>query len=129
MSRRGLGEYEPGRTGLSVSQLGDGQAVTVLCTGDVFLQETSESDDAIHQPCVVLDAPDGFTDMSGDPVETSADVDEPEEYNIINSSTAFYEALVRAGFQEGETDGQKLYIEASQEGDDQFSRKYSISAE
>lgn len=124
--RRGLGDYEPGRTGISVANLSDGAEMTVQGNANAYLDSTEHSDDAIHVPCFVMDAPDGFTDMSGEPVETVEDnPDNPKEYNIINSSTAFYEALIEAFGEEGRTDGQTFTIRASQPGDS-FTRTYQI---
>lgn len=115
-------DWEPGRTGISVAQLSDGESVQAQIVGEPYRDETSESDDALHVPVqFVGDIPDEFRDMSGDPV------DNEEEYNIINSSSTFFNALVGA-FSEGtDLNGQMVDITARQP-DDQYSRSYEVEA-
>lgn len=116
-------DWEPGRTGVSVANLADGESLTVQVIDEPFRQDTEQSEEALHVPVKVLESPEGFPDMSGD------NVDSETEYNIINSSTAFFNALMNA-FPEGQqVQGQHLEIEAHQpDPDDQFSRAYEIEA-
>ena len=123
--RRGLVDYEPGRRGVSVAGLSDGESLTVQGIGNVYLDETEHSDDAIHVPCHIAEAPDDFRDMSGEPVQTVDDTEEPVEYNIINSSSAFYNALIDVFGEAGETNGETFVITAYQPGDS-FTRYYEI---
>lgn len=125
--RRGLDDFEPGRTGLTVAGLSDGESLEVMGIGNAFLDSTEESEDAIHVPVTVLEAPDGFTDMSGDPIEEAEGEEGDKEYNIINSSTGFYNALVDAVGEQGRTAGQLLTITAHQPGSEATSRYYEIS--
>lgn len=122
-------DFEPGRTGVSVGQMADGEELKALVVSEPYREDTSESDNALHVPVVILEAPEGFADMSGEPVELSEESDgEPEEYNIINSSTAFFEALLDA-FPEGSgIDGQIINVSVEQPGDT-FSRRYEVEAE
>lgn len=116
----GWRDFEPGRRGVSVAQLADGESVTAGITGEPYRRETAESDHALHVPVVFGDVPDGFEDMSGDAVQ------EGEEYNIINSSSAFFEALIGAFPEGADVAGSNVEITASQPGDD-FTRTYTIS--
>lgn len=120
--RRGLGDFDPGKIGISVAKLQDGDSLRVQVQADAYVEETSHSDSAIHVPCVVLEAPDYFRDMSGNEIQ------ENEEYNIINSSSGFYNALVDAIGVENHQ-GQHLEIQAHQPGDEPTSRYYEITAE
>lgn len=122
----GLDEFEPGRTGFSVAQLSDGEEITVEAIGEAYVASTEHSDKAIHAPVAVVDAPDTFEDMSGQPVEAAGDSDgEPREYNIINSSTAFYNALTGEFGDDGPPAGTTYVIRARQP-DDSYSRYYEI---
>lgn len=120
-------EAEPGRRGLSVAQLSDGESASFTCLGNPYREDTEESDGALHVPVSPSDVPDGMADMSGD------DLEEGREYNIINSSTAFYLALCRAlGIEAGERyggtiEGSEMVVTAHQPDDgDRYSRDYSI---
>lgn len=115
----GWRDHEPGRAGLSVAGLGDGESMTAKVISEPFRRDTDESDDALHVPVHVDDAPDHLEDMSDETVT------QDKEYNIINSSSAFFNALVDA-FPEGtEMAGETVEIVARQPGDN-FSRYYEI---
>lgn len=115
-------DHEPGRAGLSVAGLGDGESMTARVLSEPFRRDTDESDDALHVPVQVVDSPDHLNDMSGESIT------QEKEYNIINSSSAFFNALVDA-FPEGtEMAGETVEITARQPGDN-FSRFYEIQAE
>lgn len=122
-------DFTPGRTGASVGQMADGEEIKVQVVSDPYREDTSESDNALHVPVVFLETPEGFTDMSGESVVVAGDAEgEPEEYNIINSSTTFFEALLEAFPQGSSIEGQIVNITARQEGDT-FTRTYEIEAE
>lgn len=121
-------DFTPGRTGVSVANMGDGETVEAQIVGEPYREDTSVSDDALHVPVVFLETPTEFADMSGDDVVTAEDSNgEAREYNIINSSTAFFNALLDA-FPDAETVvGQTVEITARQPGDE-YSRFYEIEA-
>ena len=115
-------EHEPGRAGLSVAGLGDEESMVVSAIAEPYFAETEESDEAFHVPCVVESAPDHMTDMS------EKEIDSETEYNIINSSSGFFNAMLDA-FPEGQdVAGETLEITAYQPGDN-FSRSYEIDAQ
>lgn len=121
-------DHESGRTGLSVGGLRDGDSMEVQGTSEPFRRDTEEADDALHVPVVVIEAPDYLEDMSGDPVDVyEGDDEEPTEYHIINSSSAFFEALTRAFPPGAEVNGTPFRISVEQP-DDAYSRTYSIEA-
>lgn len=122
-------DFEPGRTGVSVARLGDGEVARAQVVGEPYREETATSENALHVPVAFLDIPDGFEDMSGEPVVTAEESDgEPKEYNIINSSTAFFQALLDAFPADGSINGQMMEITARQPGDD-YSRFYEIEGQ
>lgn len=112
-------DHESGRTGLSVSDLGDEESMEVQAVGEPFRRDTSESEDALHVPVRVADAPDHVADMSGDPVDNET------EYHIINSSSGFFVALMEAFPDGDDVAGETFEIVAYQPGD-QYSRYYEI---
>lgn len=114
-------DHEPGRAGLSVAGLGDGESMTCGVLSEPFRRDTEESDDALHVPVTVGDAPDHMEDMSGESLDSES------EYNIINSSSAFFNALVEAFPPGEEMAGSTIEITARQPGDN-FSRFYEIEA-
>ncbi|AAQ13753.1 hypothetical protein [His 1 virus] len=119
-------DFEPGRTGVSVANMADGESVEVQVVGEPYREDTSVSDNALHLPVVFLEAPDSFQDMSDDSVVTAEESDgEPKEYNIINSSTAFFNALVDAFPEAEQITGQSVEITARQPGDE-YSRFYEM---
>lgn len=136
MGRGALADFEPGRRGLSVGQLSDGETASFRCEGNPYTDThqipqgdgTVDEAEAIHVPVSPEDVPDGFADMNGDPVDSD------EEYNLINSSTGFYLALCRAlGIEPGEEydgsiESSIMHVSAVQEGDE-FSRDYQIEFE
>lgn len=115
-------DFEPGRTGISVARLDDGQSVVCRIVGEPFRRETEESENALHVP-VVFDmdsVPKAFFDMSG------YEIQEGKEYNIINSSTAFFNALMQE-FPDGNSlEGKTVEISAEQPKD-AFSRTYEVT--
>ncbi len=122
--------FTPGRTGVTVAQIGDNDSVEAQIVDEPYRDETSQSDDALHVPVVFLSVPDGFEDMSGEAVETAEDSDDPQEYNIINSSSAFTRALLEAFPNPDATlNGQSVEITATQEGEESYSRTYTIEAQ
>lgn len=123
----GWRDYEPGRTGVSVASLADGETVKAQIIGEPYREDTSVSDNALHVPVSFVEVPDGFEDMSGEQVETASDNGEAE-YNIINSSSAFFNALLEAFPADTTINGQIVEIEAHQPGDD-YSRFYQIEAQ
>lgn len=113
-------DHEPGRRGVSVAQLSDGEAITAQILSNPYRQETEQSQDALHVPCVFVgEIPDGFTDMSGEEIQ------EGEEYNIINSSTAFFNALLSAFPEGNDPTGEVIEITGHQPAD-AYSRYYSV---
>lgn len=112
-------DHEAGRTGVNVSQLADGESVTCQGAGEPFRRDTSESDDALHVPVQFLETPEDFVDMSENEID-----DETKEYNIINSSTSFFEAMLSV-FEDTPMAGQSFEITAHQP-DDVYSRYYEI---
>lgn len=112
-------DFEAGRRGVSVAQLSDGESALAQIISEPYRKSTSESDNALHVPVIFMDVPDDFRDMSGE------EVDSEREYNIINSSTAFFNALLEAFPEDAETVGQNVEISATQEGD-AFTRSYRI---
>jgi len=121
-------DFEPGRTGASVASMADGETVKAQIVDEPYREDTSVSDNALHVPVVFLEVPDGFEDMSDDSVVTAEESEgEPKEYNIINSSTAFFNALIDA-FPEADTmAGQTVDITAREPGD-VYSRFYEMEA-
>lgn len=112
-------EHQPGRTGLSVAGLADGESMLVAVVGEPYFAETEESDDAFHVPVQIESAPEHLSDMSGE------DLDAEREYNIINSSSGFFNAFLDA-FPSGENPvGETLEITARQPGDN-YSRSYQV---
>lgn len=119
-------DFEPGRTGVSVASMDDGETVEAQVVGEPYREDTSVSENALHVPVVFLEVPDGFSDMSGDSVVTAEDSEgEPKEYNIINSSTAFFNALLDAFPEANSMTGQTVEITARQPGDE-YSRFYEM---
>lgn len=113
-------DFEAGRRGVSVAQLSDGENLTAQIIAAPYRKSTSESDNALHVPVMFMDVPENFRDMSGDEIDTE------KEYNIINSSTAFFNALLEAFPEDAQTTGQNVEISASQDGD-AFTRSYDIN--
>lgn len=113
-------DFEAGRRGVSVSQLSDGESLNAQIIGEPYRESTSESENALHLPVMLMDVPDDFRDMSGE------EIDSEEEYNIINSSSTFFSALLEAFPEDVQANGQNVEISASQEGDT-FTRSYEIS--
>jgi len=135
----GWRDFEEGRPGITLSRLSDGESVDLFVDEPPYLNteeieqedgsvETSES---LRVPVIPVSVPDGFTDMSGETVET---VEEPHEagddaprYHVINSSTAFKRAM-REAFPEGVNPvASVITVTANQpEGTDTFGRTYSV---
>lgn len=132
-------DFEEGRRGLSLADLGDGESMELFVDDHPFLNtEEIEQDDgrveeseALRVPVIPVSVPDGYTDMSGDPVGTVDDPDEAGEeaprYHVINSSTTFKRAM-REAFPEGvEPVASVITVNAHQpEGEDQFGRSYTV---
>lgn len=123
-------DHETGRPGISIGQLSDGESITVQAIGEPYWreQEIEQADgsvdeaEALHLPVRVLDHPDDLLAMSDD------DIDPEAEYDIINSSSGFFNAL-KAAFPDGTAvNGQHLTVTAHQP-DDVFSRYYTVEAE
>lgn len=116
-------DWEAGRTGVSVAGLQDGESMAVQIIDSPYREDTQESQDALHVPIVPMNYPEGFTDMSGEVLE------EGDEYNIINSSSGFFNALLDA-FPEGENpEGQIVEITAHQPTNEAYSRFYDIEVQ
>lgn len=114
-------DHEVGRRGVSVAQLSDDESVLAQVISDPYRKSTSESDNALHVPVIFMgDIPDHFTDMSNE------EVNNEREYNIINSSTAFFNALLEAFPEDVQATGQNVEITAHQDGD-AFTREYDIN--
>jgi len=116
--------WHGGTRGVSVGQLADGEQATFVGVGEPFRQDTSMADDVLHVPVRVGDAPDGFADIGGDPID-------PEEtYNIISSSGVFFDAFVQA-FPSGDAvTGAEFVVFAHQaDPDDPMSRTYEIGVD
>lgn len=128
-------DKEPGRAGLSLGQLSDGESIRAQIVGEPFWQTheidqgdgSTEEAEALHVPVNPLDVPDGYTDMSGE------ELDDDAEYAVINSSSSFYQALMSAfgvetGQEPPQLNGQIVSITAYQPSD-QYSRFFEVEAE
>lgn len=133
-------DFEEGRPGISIGTLPDGDSLTVFIDESPYLnKEEIERDDgrteeseSLRVPCIPVDVPDGFTDMNDDEIATvddPHDVDDPDRYDIINSSSAFKVAM-REAFPDGvEATNATVTITAHQsDPNDPFTRSFEVEA-
>lgn len=119
-------DHEPGRPGLNLSRLSDGETLVAEVLDEPYFDETQISEEekgnAFHVPVRPIEWPDGFTNMSGDSVS------DDEEYNIINSSSSFFREFKRA-FPSGEVTGERFSVNVEQvDPDDNMTRSYLVES-